>query len=255
MVDVIFSFDIEDYVNKTGVEGISRAINLLNKYGVVGCFNVVARFAMALEHWERHDVIQALKDHQISTHSFDHSYHPTICEYTDIDDFYTALDIFLKKEDKALNILKAIFDKDYIYSACPPGLSTSYVTYYGYRKLGIPAYLGGFITDANRLRPVHFCNILSVCCGWNLERNLFNMDKEQIKKALYEITDKKELLIFGHHPAMAYLGEFYDELNYMGENTHPDNWKESKRRSEAEIEKFYENFVQLQEKIEKIIFM
>ncbi len=242
MTDIIFSFDVEDYIHKIGADGILRSIQLLSKHNVRGCFNVVARLAMALEQWERQDIIKALKEHEITSHTLDHSHHPTICEYTDLDDYNAALDIFLKTEGRAINILKAIFDIDEIPSACPPGISTSYVAHYGYAKLGVPVYDGDTIRDDKRGRPINFCNILTTGYNWGLEDHLFTMTKEEIKEAIYKVTQEKDLFVIWHHPQMAYLKNFWDGINYNGVNTHPDNWKESPRHTDEDVERFYENF-------------
>ena len=66
MTDIIFSFDTEDYVHKESADAVIRCTQLLNKHGVVGCFNVVARLAMALEQWERQDAIEELNNNIIS---------------------------------------------------------------------------------------------------------------------------------------------------------------------------------------------
>ena len=242
MTDIVFSFDTEDYVHKIGADAILRCTNILEKHGIVGCFNVVARLAMALEQWERQDAIEALKKHEITTHSFDHSHHPTICEYTALEDYDAALEEFLRREGKAINILKAIFEKDHIPAACPPGWSTSYVAHYGYDKLGVEVYDGDYLVDGKRSRPIQFCNMLCTDYNWGLEDNLFTMTKEELKEKVYEITKGKDLFVFWHHPQMAYLKEFWDEINYKGTNTHPDNWEESPRHSDEAVEKFYENF-------------
>lgn len=197
---------------------------------------------MALEQWGRDDVIEALKRHQITTHSYDHSHHPTICEYTDLEDFDAALEEFLIREGKAINILKGMFGVDSIPAACPPGWSTSYVAHYGYDKLGVAVYDGDYLVDKKRSRPIHFCNMLCTDYNWGLEDNLFTMTKEEIKEKVYEITEGRELFVFWHHPQMAYLKEFWDEINYKGFNTHPDDWKESPRHSKEDVERFYENF-------------
>ncbi len=242
MADIVFSFDTEDFVNKDAAEGILRCANLLDKHSVVGSFNVVALLALALKEWHREDIIEALKSHEITSHSYGHSIHPTICEYTDTEDFNEGLEEFLKREGEAAEILKTVFEKDYLPAACPPGISTSYLAHYGYAKMGIKVYDGDFATDMKRLRPVHFCNVLAIDYTWGLEDYLFTMSKEEIKKALHEVTDGKELVVFWHHPAMAYVSEFYDELNYKGVNTEPENWVMSTPRSKEDIERFYENF-------------
>jgi len=249
MTDIVFSFDTEDYVHKISADAVIRCTELLEKHGVVGCFNVVARLAMALEQWGRQDAIEALKKHEITTHSYDHSHHPTICEYTDLEDFDAALEEFLIREGKAINILKGIFEVDSIPAACPPGWSTSYVAHYGYDKLGVAVYDGDYLVDKKRSRPIHFCNMLCTDYNWGLEDNLFTMTKEELKEKLYEITENKDLFIFWHHPQMAYLKEFWDEINYKGVNTDPEDWKESPRHTPEDVERFYENFDYLLELI------
>jgi hypothetical protein len=68
------------------------------------------------------------------------------------------------------------------------------------------------------------------------------MSKEQIKEEIRNVTKGKDLVVLWHHPAMAYVSEFFDEVNYKGVNTPENEWKESKRRSKEDIERFYENF-------------
>ena len=85
MTDVIFSFDTEDFVDRDGADAILRMANLLRSENVRGCFNVVGWVAEALRgEWNRPDVIEALKYHEIDSHSLSHSYHPTINQYPDI---------------------------------------------------------------------------------------------------------------------------------------------------------------------------
>ena len=109
MTRLIFSFDTEDYVNPNAADGILYCAEILRKNGVVGCFNVVGRLAQALVKWNRPDVIEALKHHEIETHSLAHSYHPTINEYTDLEDFEEAKALFLKNETESLRILSEVF--------------------------------------------------------------------------------------------------------------------------------------------------
>jgi len=45
MSKIFFSFNTEDFVNSQGAEGILRSAHLLEKHGVQGCFQIVARLA------------------------------------------------------------------------------------------------------------------------------------------------------------------------------------------------------------------
>ena len=97
MTDIVFSFDTEDYVNDNSADGILRAAKLLRSKGIKGDFNVVGRLAEKLREWQRDDIIEELKHHEINNHSLAHSFHPTVNEYTDIEDFSAALDEFLRQ--------------------------------------------------------------------------------------------------------------------------------------------------------------
>jgi len=55
--------------------------------------------------WGREDVIEALKKHEIDLHSLAHSFHPTINEYPDIEDYHQALSIFLFQEEEARKMI------------------------------------------------------------------------------------------------------------------------------------------------------
>ena len=90
MTKIVFSFDVEDYVNPHAADGILYCAEILRKTGIRGCFNIVARLAQALVKWGRTDIIEALKYHELDLHSLAHSYHPTINEYTDLEDYEAA---------------------------------------------------------------------------------------------------------------------------------------------------------------------
>lgn len=101
MTNIIFSFDTEDYVNADGADAILAVAEILRSENIRGCFNIVGRLAEALEAWGRQDVIEALKYHEIETHSLAHSYHPTINKYTDLPDFNVAKMEFLRQAHHA----------------------------------------------------------------------------------------------------------------------------------------------------------
>ena len=242
MTYITFSFDTEDYINEAAAEGILRCAEILRRNGVTGCFNVVAYLAEALEKWGRQDILDALKHHEIETHSLAHSWHPTINEYTDLEDFDEAKRLFLEKEGKALSVLSRCFGRENFPAACPPGESTSYVAHYGYAEMGIDFYDGDCVFDANRGRPVTCCNIDCLEYTRSLDAFLLEKTKEELLAYLDEMAEKKDYLILYHHPQKGYITEFCDILNLFGKNTPEENWVMSPLREEAERERFYGNF-------------
>ncbi len=241
MTYITFSFDTEDYVNSVGADDILRIAKLLKSHGITGCFNVVARLAQALKKWGREDVIAALRDHEIETHSLGHSYHPTINEYTDLEDYDEALRLFLNEETECLEILKDILGVDKVYAACPPGNSTSYVAHYGYDMLGIPCYDGDNLFDKKLHRPVSCCNLLCLDYVVTLVEKLEVSDEAEILKMLDEIAET-DYVIICNHPQNFSLTQWWDGLNFNGKNTPEKEYIFSARRTKEEREELYRKF-------------
>lgn len=252
MTDIIFSFDTEDYANPRSADGLLRTCRLLEKHGIRGCFQIVGRFAEALERWGRYDIIEALKCHEIDTHSLAHSYHPTINEYTDIDDFDEAMKRFMTDETKSVAILKRIFGREHFPATCPPGNSASYVAHYGYHDLGVSVYADDFSIDEKRGRPVSFCNLLStaydLCLDWFLyERNGENNEvlrvrtEKEIMDAL-TVAKEKELYVLYHHPSMSMQIEWWDVQNCFGENRPEGEWLEARQLPKDTVDAFFARF-------------
>ena len=246
MTDLIFTFDTEDYVNEKVADGIIRASKMIRDAGYTPCHNVVAWLAEALVKWGRQDCIDELKQCEIHTHSLKHSYHPTINEYTDLEDFDLAMKLFRGEEDEAVRIIKEILGEHRITAASPPGESNSYVAQYGYYDMGIDIFEGGFVNDAITARPVSFCNL------WNITlKHCFDdfgkCTKDDIVKMIDEMA-KLEVCIFLHHPQMHILTSFADRLNFYKGNIEGE-WVLSDLYPEENIKRFEENLAFFLERI------
>ncbi len=249
MTHTVISFYTEDFVNPIGAEAILRYGRILREHGVKGCYNTVARLAEALVKWGRQDVIEELSHHEIDLHSLDHTVHPTIDEYTDIEDFEAALAEFLRREEKATDIIADIIGCEKSFpAACPPGASTSYVAHYGYHKMGVKVYTGDDLFDAKRGRPVFNCNVASLDYRYCLDQILL-MSHEEIDALLDKIAEEKDIAVLYHHPQSSYVTDFWDALNFNGKNTPEEEWVLSERRAPEETELFFENFRYLVEKL------
>ena len=252
MTDIIFSFDTEDLANIAGFDGILRTAEILRKHNVRGCFQVVGRLAELLEKHGRQDIIEALKYHEIDSHTLGHSLHPTVNECTDLEDFDEAYRILEAREDETFAILNRVFGVEKLHSFCPPGNSVSYVGHYLSADKGIPVYCGDYVYDPVRRRPTYFCNILCTDYDLNLEGFLMVRDEkmwplrlrteEEIRARFDEIAATKDLHICYHHPSMSMYNEWWDMVNCYGENAPADQWRESKRNPVEMTEGYYKNF-------------
>ena len=219
MTDIIFSFDTEDFTSSRAADGILYEANLFKEEGVVGCFQVVGLLAKHLKKWGRDDVIEALSHHEIGTHTYGHTLHPIINEYTDIEDFYKAQNELIKQETLGIEYIKQALGVDKIWSACPPGNQKSYVAMYGYHKMGIPIYADTFC-DTEYGTGSYYCNIFHVNYTFGIEWFLRDATEEQIKEKLDELAKRERAVIYTH-PNMIIKEDFWDALNYHKENLYP----------------------------------
>lgn len=219
MTDIIFSFDTEDFTSSRAADGILYEANLLKEEGVVGNFLLVGLLAKQLKKWGRDDVIEALSHHEIGTHTYGHTLHPMINEYTDIEDFYEAQKELICQESLAIDYIKETFGVEKIYTACPPGNQKSYVAMYGYHKMGIPIYADTFCDTAEGT-GAYYCNIFHVYYAFGIEWFLRDATDEQIKEKLDELA-KREIAVIYTHPNMIIKSDFWDQLNYHKENLVP----------------------------------
>lgn len=248
MTEIIFSFDTEDFTCDHSSDAVRDEAAILHEYGIRGNFNIVGYLAREFVRNRRTDVLDELKNHVISFHSLGHSVHPTICEYTDLDDYDAARSIFMKEELEGIGMVKAATGADSFAGACPPGDSLSYVAMYGYAELGIPLYLGSFFgTDDGSC--VWFCNGFHTNYDVTLEGNLFD-EAFDPHAFLDSFAGMKRVIIY-NHPNMVSHYTFWDMANYNGENKHEMfDWEEPERRTEAEIALYYRHLRELIEAIQ-----
>ena len=242
MTNVIFSFDTEDIINERGADGILRCARILREEGVKGCFNIIGLLPNALAEWGRDDIVKELEYHEIDFHSHSHSVHPTINEYTDKENYYEALDEFIKDESVGMKKVKEFFNRDYLPAACIPGNCTSYVAHYGYEKLGFKFFSGDDIYDKVSYRPIYNCNTVSLHYARSLDGVLFRLNKNEIADYVNETARGKHTMIFFHHPQRSYCKTFWDGDNFNKKNTPKDQWIKSEIHNTEDTERFYENF-------------
>jgi len=238
MTDIIITFDTEDYVNPKGADGILRASKIVREAGFMPCHNVVAWLAQALVKWGRDDVIEELKKCEITTHSLKHSYHPTINEYTDLEDFDEAMKLFRKEEDEAIKIIQSILGNETFSCACPPGNSDSYVARYGYYDMGIDVYNDTRTYDDKNGRPLWYCNALNLKYDYYFDGFKFET-KEKILEAIEKLATK-DACIVAHHPQMNAVTTFCDLQNFFRKNNEGE-WILSDLVPDEEVKLFEEN--------------
>lgn len=240
MTDIIFSFDTEDFTSSRAADGILYEANLFKEEGVKGCFCVVGLLAKHLKEWGRDDVIEALSHHEIGTHTYGHTLHPMINEYTDIEDFYEAQKRLIEEESLGIEHIKNTLGVERVWAACPPGNQKSYVAMYGYHKMGIPIYADTFC-DTEWGTGAYYCNIFHANYTFGIEWFLRDATEDDIKKVLNDLAKRERAVIYTH-PNMIIKEDFWDALNYHKENLVPfGQWIEPKDLPKEITNKVLEN--------------
>ena len=241
MTDVIFSFDTEDFTSSEAADAIVTEANILKDEGVRGCFCLVGLLAKQLSAWGRADVIEALSHHEIDSHSYGHTLHPTINEYTDIEDYQAAHDEVIRQETLALDYIREATGRDRVFAACPAGTSKSYAAMYAYADMGIPVYCDT-VCDTADDRGVWYCNIyqMEYSVGCDGEDGLYmSDDEERMKKTLDRMAGLRHAIVYTH-PHMSLFAQHWDSVNYFKENKHPfGEWEKAPRLPRETSERFY----------------
>lgn len=204
--------------------------------------------AKQLKAWGRNDVIEALKYHEIDLHTYGHSLHPMINEYTDVEDFEQARKEVIRQETEALRLIGETFGTERVYAAVPPGNSKSYAAMYAYADMGIPVYADTFCDPADGSGS-HYCNIFHMDYAYCFESNLFDGDRKEIDAVIDRLSARKRAVVYTH-PNASLFEEWWDILNYDKENLCEfGKWKACKRRPAEKSEKFFENLDYFVERI------
>ena len=232
MTDVVISFDTEDFTCNRAADGILDIANLLKEEGIRGCFNIVGLLAEQLVAWGRTDVLEALKYHEIETHSYGHSLHPCINEYTNTEDFKVAYNEFIRQESTGIAAVKAATGVNRLYAANPPGVNESYVALYGYYDLGIPCYSGEML-DSSNTKGVFFCNQLYIYYYDALEDLV--PAKRHLDSAYIDKMAGRSTVNLYSHPNRLLYSTSWDVHNYLGGNLRPfGDWEEAVPLTEEE---------------------
>ncbi len=242
MIEVIFSFDTEDYTNPGSDDAILRLAELLRAENIRASFNIVAALAEALVARGRQDILDALRYHEINYHTYRHSWHPVPAEYSDGPDWETPYRRLVAEEAPGIEMVKRIFQRERLYAAVPPGNCVTAQGLYAYAELGLPVCVSSFPMWDTGGRSIYYCN------GIYIENNEFwdsLLLREGLEGALSRIDKWRawDRLVICMHPNILFYKTFWDKLNMDGTNQVAwGQWRLAERRSPEVIEQFFVDF-------------
>ena len=248
-VDVYLWFDTEDYILPQADDAAKRIADLLSGLEIQGTFKLVGEKARVLERRGRHDVIEALKRHDIGFHTNYHSVQPTPALYLSRLGWDEGVREFLRREGPGVKDVARIFGT---MPSCygQPGSSWGPQQYGAMRHWGIRVYL-----DAGRHvqlngEPFWYCGILHLYALRATTRTgLHNAEQlEQAKRRFEEYY--RELRRGGggpvsivYHPCEFVHEKFWDGVNFSrGANPPREQWKLPPMKSTDQIETAFRIF-------------
>lgn len=103
MRKLFLTFDVEDFVSRNSVQALQRVLEALRNHNLRALFFITGHMSEKLRNFPH--VVDMLSEHEIGYHSSGHSVHPTIFEFTDVENYRKAYEISLKRETSHINPL------------------------------------------------------------------------------------------------------------------------------------------------------
>lgn len=264
-VYVILWFDTEDYILPASDDAAKRLADFLTSEKIKGTFKVVGEKARTLARRDRHDVIAALKEHEIGYHSNWHSLPPSPAQYLEGLGWDEGVAEFDRRERPGFDDVKRIFG---CTPTCygQPGSSWGPQSYGAMRKWGMRIYLDAGSHVNIKDRPCYYCGVLNLYKLAHLIRaDLKEPDK--LPTALDRFAEaRKALSAEGggvvstiYHPCEFVHKEFWDGVNFRrGANPPPEEWKLPPEKSEEEKQsafKVFENYIHFMKRFDDVRFI
>jgi len=140
-MDLILSFDSEDFVTPEAADAEIWWAEELRRRNLRGCFQIVAEMLRSLKRWGRQDVIDALSRHEADYHSNYHSIPPTHAHALEGMTLAEGVDWVLRREAGGLATHLETFGRMPV-SYCQPGSSWTPATLLAMAALGLKAFCG-----------------------------------------------------------------------------------------------------------------
>jgi hypothetical protein len=264
-VYVLLWFDTEDYLLPASDDAALRVADFLTGEGVRATFKVVGEKARTLERRRRHDVIAALKKHEIGYHSNWHSVQPSPALYLSNLGWDEGVAEFDRREGPGRADVERVFG---VAPSCygQPGSSWGPQSYGAMNRWGMKVYLDAGSHVNLDAHPCYFAGVLNL---YKLEHT-FRADLHK-PEALRQAEDRfaaahKALLAEGggvvsilYHPCEFVHKEFWDGVNFRnGANPPRERWQPPPARTPEETRsafRVFESYVRFIKRFPEVRFL
>jgi peptidoglycan/xylan/chitin deacetylase (PgdA/CDA1 family) len=238
---LFLTFDVEDFIGKNAVLALQRVLESLKKYHLNALFFITGHMAEKLRDFPQ--VFEMLSEHQIGYHSSSHSVHPTIIEFTDVEDYEKAYEISLNRETSYINPLTGVIERNGGINAL--------------RDLFPDKQIVAFRAPGNSWSPPHLEALKTLGITYdfsaNLSRSAVNfkgitfypyqiIGQLEGKLSDYRIlflSLRHEVIVINMHPSLLFYQSEWDAIYHK---SNPQKLIEPSMRSQAEIEMLINKF-------------
>jgi peptidoglycan/xylan/chitin deacetylase (PgdA/CDA1 family) len=249
---VTIVFDVEDYTTPAS-EGIDEIplwlAETMTEVGVKGTFFVIGEKARSLERRGRTDVIAAMAQHDIGSHTSRGSIHPTVTEQLESAGWDDGVALMQEQEGRGIEDLERIF-------GVPVSTLARHGGSYGPQLVTALGEMGGGYVYSPASLPGHnavwFSNALNFHGEYGgfddvyFRDDLFEPVFEDFKARFDEYVQNTDVLnLFACHPCKVRTIQFWDFNYYEGANPDSADWRTPEMRPLESMETARENFRRL----------
>jgi hypothetical protein len=243
-VELILSFDTEDYETPAADDAELIWAQMLARYGLPGCFCVVGEEARALRDRRRRDVLAAIARHEVAYHSDLHSVHPTHAEYLDTMGWSDGVQAVLDGEAAGIADLRSLLGQQ-PSAYCKPGNSWGPQVAHAMALLNVPVFCDAPFELAPG-RPLWYTGSLFI--GYHLAFDAYfdladRLPRMQadFRAAVAERERDGGLLVMYTHPCRLVTSAFSDTFRF-GRNPPRSEWGPAPLRPRAQVEELQRDF-------------
>jgi hypothetical protein len=251
-MQIIFSFDTEDYVDPVSNDALLRLAEIHTKYDVPACFGVVGEKARFLRTCGRRDVIEAVARHEVGYHSDHHFILPDydyeqefVPEYVEKQPWDRTMARLLSEESRGVHDVAEVFGKQPITWLRNFGdWAPQYLC--AFAQLGVSIFAYGPPFHNRDCTPIWYCNQLVIANPRLMYENNLHRDdltpeeklNEHKRNLLEHLDNGIPRLGFVTHPTRFISDIWWEQPNWMGTVDAPPRrqWKIPPRFSPEKIE-------------------
>ena len=245
-------FDVEDYTSPAsdGLDDIPLWLaETMTEVGVKGTFFVVGEKARSLERRGRTDVIAAMAQHDIGSHTSRGSIHPTVTEQLEHAGWVDGVNLMRQQEAEGITDLERIF-------GVPVTALARHGGSYGPQLVTALGEMGKSYVYSPFSLPGHnatwFANTLNFYGEYGyfddtyFRDSLFEPVFEELKQRFPEDAAGIDVInFFGGHPSKVRSIQFWDFNYYYGANPDSSGWQTPELRPLESMETARKNFRRL----------